>query len=81
MFFLSYDDIIMSRTSRKDFYEFDSDKKRHWDKKKRYKASSTAKRITKAQERAKNKDALRHILEKEDEEMPINKKHNDWDWT
>ncbi|MDD3713183.1 MAG: hypothetical protein PHZ28_06800 [Candidatus Izemoplasmatales bacterium] len=71
----------MSRTNRKDYYEFSDDKKKHWDKKKWYKPNKTAKNITKSQERAKIKNSLRHILEKdEDMIMPKFYKHNEWDW-
>ena len=70
----------MSRTSRKDYYEFSDNKKKHWDKKKWYKANTKFKKVTKAQDRAKVKNTLRHVLDDENEIMPIAKKHNDWDW-
>ncbi len=71
----------MSRTRRDDYYDFEEDRKKNWDKKKWYKPNRMAKNITKSQERAKSKNALRHVLEKdEDEKMPQFRKHNDWDW-
>lgn len=70
----------MSRTRRDDYYGFDNDRKKNWDKKKWYKPNRKAKNITKTQERAKTKDALRHVLDDEDERMPSFRKHNEWDW-
>lgn len=72
----------MSRTYRKDHYEHDpyNETKHSRDKKKWYKANKIAKNLTKTQERAKSNNAMRHVLEDENEMLPKFFKHNDWDW-
>ena len=69
----------MSRTFRKTYppyRDFDSPR----DGRKFYKAGSVAKDLTKAKRRAQERDAMRHVLEGEDEILPQFKRTNDFDF-
>jgi len=75
----------MSRTKREhpDWYPVDNQGR---DKKPFYKPDKAFKRARRQQERAKVKDAVRHIDEVEvrhydgDPEIPVLKRNDQWDW-
>lgn len=73
----------MSKTYRKDHYENDKwhEGKSSRDKKKKYKANSIAKTLTKKKERASLKhDFIYHRDDFDDYPTPKIRKHNDYDW-
>ena len=69
----------MSRTERHhpEWYPVE---KQGRDKKPFYKPDKAFKKVRRQQERAKVKDALRHIFTVEEPIMPTLRKNDEWDW-
>lgn len=69
----------MSNTYRKEldwYYDFAGNR----DSKKWFKPNKKFKQLQKKSRKAKEKDALKHILENEDEILPKFPKTDVWDW-